>query len=197
MSNKYVKHLSIVIPLFCLAILSAPVNGAVLITDFGSSQFTIDGDTTSFATVNQSPTSVTLSGTDLNIFAGTFSSVDISSQTAIQLTAQISGSNPGSKFKVELFDSSFSVAGEYEGFLSNFSTTASALTLDFVLSGPGSFTDIIGFQYSGQGTGVPVNGLNLMSVTAVPEPSTWVLITIGLFCGLILFRNRSASRRAV
>lgn len=179
------------IVLSAVAILIAlPLNAAVLITGFGTSEFTIDGGTTDFPTTSQTATSTTAVGTDTNIIAGTFDAVDIGGFSQIELVASITGANPNSQFIVDLFNTGFTESQTYSGFLISYGAAPSPLILTFV-SQTAVFTDIAGFVFTGAGAGAPLN-ITFDSVSAVPEPTTCALIAGSLMLAITFRRRRIA-----
>jgi len=178
--------------IFILLLISfyLPAHSQVLITGFGSSEFSVDGETTDFGVTTQTATTANAIGTDTNIFAGTFSLVDITGFPGIELTGFVTGVNPNTEFSVEIFNSDFSESRTYRGFLSSFASTSSSTALTFA-SQTATFNTVGGFQFGGQGSGSSLN-ITFGSIAAVPEPSTWVLIAGGLAIILLLRRRRRA-----
>jgi len=170
---------------------------AILITGFGTtaeppaSAFTIDGATSNFTTITQTALNTNVVGTDTTqIFAGTFGTINIAGLNTIQLTATLTGTNAATNFSVDLFNAALSESRLYSGNLISFvSGSPTTVVLTFV-SETASFNDIGAFQYTGNGTGsLPVN-ITFDSLEAIPEPSTYALLALGLG-SLVFFRKRS------
>ena len=149
---------------------------AVEITDFGSSTFTIDNQT-SFITT-QTETDLQISGTELNSLLGIYDPVDLSSvwDAPLSISASVVNNAPSTQFTITLFDGEFDTAefvgGEWSSLLNGSSLTFSSFN--------GSFdnTNVIGLDLSGSGLGDPIN-VTLNNLSMVPEPSIYALL-IGL-----------------
>jgi len=171
---------------------------AILITGFGStaeapaSIFTIDA-ASNFTTITQVAFNTNVVGNDnAQIFSGSFSSINIAGLNTIQLTGTLFGVNALSNFTVELFNSDFSQSRNYSGNLSGFVSGSPATVVLAFVSETAAFNGIGGFQYTGNGTGDPVN-FTFDSLEAIPEPSTYALLALGLG-SLVFFRMRSKRR---
>jgi hypothetical protein len=178
--------------LIAVLIISLCINASasVQLTNFGTGSFTNEDGVTDFSTINQTATSIQGIGTDTNILAGTFSPVNIAGLDIIELTGFITGTNPNTFFKVELYNDDFSEIRVYDAVFSSFSSLSSTIELNFV-SQTASFSSIAGFQLTGQGSGSALN-LTLTNLQAVPEPSSALLIGLGA-AGLYWLRRRRQS----
>jgi len=169
---------------------------AILITGFGStaeapaSAFTVDGANSTFPTITQAAFNTNVVGNDLGqIFAGTFSSINIAGLNTIQLTGTMSGTNAASIFSVDLFNGAQNQTRTYSGNLSGFGTGSPATVVLTFVSETASFNDIAAFVFTGAGAGAAVN-FTFDSLEAIPEPSTYALLALGLG-SLVFFRKRS------
>ena len=162
---------------------------AFLISDFGSASFSIDTGTTSFTT-NQTAVDTSVIGLDNNIFAGTFTTpFDATGYTVFTLNGNVSGTNPGTTFNVDFYNSTFDQTRTYTAYLSDFGSVTTPVLLTFV-SQTAVFNDFAGFQFSGGGTGSALNmTFTSVSAAAVPEPATWALLA-GSLTTVMVFRRR-------
>jgi hypothetical protein len=174
---------------------------AILITGFGStaeapaSVFTVDGASSSFTTITQAALNTNVVGTDSGqIFAGTFATINIAGLNTIQLTGTMSGVNAESNFSVELFDPTLNFSRTYSGNLVGFGTVNPATVVLTFVSQTAAFNDIGGFQYTGNGAGAAVN-FTFNSLEAIPEPSTYALLALGL--GSLVFLRMRSKRSSV
>ncbi len=167
---------------------------AILISDFGSGNFTIDGGSTSFTTTNQTSSTTNAIGLDTNVLAGIFTTVfDSSGYTNFFLDAKVTGINPGTSFNVDFYSADFLQTRTYTAFLSGFgSGVNTSIELTFTTE-TATFNDFGGFQFTGGGTGDALNiTFNSVTATAVPEPATWALLAAGLATVVVLRRRRQA-----
>jgi len=169
---------------------------AILITGFGStaeapaSAFTIDVATSNFTTITQAAFNTNVVGNDnAQIFAGTFSSINIAGLNTIRLTGTMSGTNAASNFSVDLFNGALNQTRTYSGNLSGFGSGSPATVVLTFVSETAPFNDIAAFSFTGAGTGDAVN-FTFDSLEAIPEPSTYALLALGLG-SLVFFRMRS------
>jgi hypothetical protein len=178
-----------IIVLVLTFVLGAYSSFAVVITGFSNSEFAVDAGISDFSAITQNATSTTAIGTDQNILAGTFTPIDITGFSTIELSALVSGTNPNGAFTIDLFNTDFTQSRIYSGATTSLTSSLSTITLSFV-SQSAAFNDIGGFQFGGQGSGSSLN-ITFGSIAAVPEPSTWVLLAGGLAIILLLRRRRA------
>lgn len=187
---------------FALAFLPAavcPLHAAVLITDFGTTEFTITFS--DFTSTDQTATNIEIIGTDgvHSIFGNPIPApIDISGNTEyVALTGTFTG-NATSSFEIQLFDTN----GEFVTYTFNWSsfTTGIPVTVYAPLTGSiGAFNglvDIVGLATGGLGDSSVVFVLDRLeaSSTIIPEPSAGWLV---LFAGLAFFlwkRNKPPAR---
>ncbi|MEO7931895.1 MAG: PEP-CTERM sorting domain-containing protein [Chthoniobacterales bacterium] len=185
----------IILSCFAILVISITSLQAIVITGFGStgesgaSAFTVDTNNTNFNTSGQTAFTLPATGTDSNVLIGTFTPINITGNSTIQLTLAVSGTNPNSAFTVRLYSSDFSFR-TYSGFLSSFGSSQTTVVLT---PGSGTITGntVVAFGFFGGGSG---NSLNLTfdTITAVPEPSSYVLMIIGaMVLSRIAFKRRT------
>ena len=170
---------------------------SVVITGFGSSPesgrsaFQIDTETTSFSTEQTSSATRIFGSESGNIFAGTFSAVDITGNEQIQLTALVTGANPNTNFTVELYNTNLDAIRTYRGNTEDFSSSNMTVTL-VPQAGSASFTDIAGFQFTANGTTSSNLNMTFDTLSAVPEPSMYGLLMLGsMLAGGVYWKRRS------
>ncbi len=178
---------------FGFLILSFNAN-AVLLTGFGTSAatepaFTIDGGSTSFST-SQTLNNLQITGSDLgNTVGGTFSVVDTTGFSILSLTGTLSGTNPLSSFNLQLFDGS--AFQTYSGNWSSFGSGSPATVQLSLVSTDGGYdvTQVQGVIITANGSGSSIDfTLDNVDISAIPEPSTYLLLSMGL--GLIYLTKR-------
>lgn len=150
----------------------------VLLTNFGSPSFTVDGST-DFPSSPQTASSITITGVDTNQLVGTFLSVNISGMSDF---LRIDGSvtqNPGSQFRVDLFDGEFDTATYISGSWTDLAGGQTTLSLSTPML-PANFdpTNVIGLALVGGGGGDPVTA-TLTGATAIPEPTSALILVLG------------------
>ena len=168
-----------------------PASQALQITDFGDVGFEIIDDFTTFATVTPNSMGISVSGSASgDSLVGTFAPVDIAGLYDITLTGSVSGGNPAVTFRVLLFDITLIEYREYSGITIDFGVTSTTVLLTLV-SETAEFTEIGGFQFISDGgdTLAPLS-FTFESVDAIPEPSVYMLTSVGL-AGAYLLRRRS------
>jgi len=172
------------IKLLFIVIASVSQLNAQLLTGFGTGQFT--QTSSDFTTNTQSANDFNIIGNDLNSIYGSFTPVAISANLAgLSLIGSFSGTASGN-FQIELFDSG--------GDSRTYQTTWGAFNTLSFLSQSGAFNGTavsMGLLTTGTGTGT-IN-LTMDSLTAIPEPSTYALLALGLG-SLVFFRMRSKRR---
>ena len=126
---------------------------------------------------------------------GTFSPLNWSAYTTPPYTfgivMSLTGTNPDLPFSVLFLDSQFNDINTYSGTTSGASTSSFQL-LTLTTAGTGILSDVAGIQFTWDGSGtVNANIEKIAAVVAVPEPSTYALITLaGLALGGYALRRR-------
>jgi hypothetical protein len=172
----------------------ASVSAAVPITGFGTTDFS--AGFSDFTTTTPTTNNVQIIGNDSNIFFGSIlpSSVNITGNTAqLQLTGTFTGTAT-SGFDFELFDSG-SGSLLYHFNYASFTVGVPMTVTANLQSTSGVFNGLvasIGFSGSGLGSSTVNFTLdNLVAGVAVPEPSTYALLALGVV-GLVAYRRRLA-----
>lgn len=118
---------------------------------------------------------------------------DLTGYTQISLTARIDPGNVSGAFTVVLWDTNGDDAAQATFFASEFSGTFSMVTKALTIIDPIRYQDVGGFIISGNGT-FDAFRVSFDSLSAIPEPSTYALLGLGL-AGLVVgrrLRRRSA-----
>lgn len=185
----------ILLPLLGLCLLSVlpATRAAVIITDFGSDEFTPFSST--FDSNAQTPNQISLVGTEGSRIYGTLSApVDISGFTsALSITGIYTGTY-NEQFVIDLVDGSSGFV-TYNGFYALFNNGVSTTVPLAYVTGSGTFdpTNVTSVQFTA-GSGGTSKSVDLVitDLSAVPEPATWALAAGGLLALLGLRRRRSA-----
>ena len=190
MKNPILPTVAVVALAVFVSIPAAPA--AVLITDFGSDEYTPSSST--FTSNVQTTSQITLDGTEGNQIFGDLSiPVDITGFTAsLSITGNYTGSYNG-QFSIDLYDGDGdSVA--YNGFYSNFTTGVSTTVALAFVDQTGTFNPadvrIVGFTAGSSGGSSSVD-LVITNLSAVPEPTIWARAGGSLL--LLLTRRRRIS----
>lgn len=185
--NKNKLTLSILLSLVSLC-LSA---NALSVTSFGSSSsFLVDPTYNEFGTT-QNASDIDIAGTDLQVFSGTFNSVDLSSLWGNDLSLMGSATTaPSSTFVIVLYDSSDNEANFTGG---AWSALASGETLLSFSSADIAFdrTSVFALDIKGGGGGDTV-AATLTGLSVVPEPSTYAMLSGLCVFGFAALRRRRA-----
>jgi hypothetical protein len=198
------------IPALLLAVLSlgfiaATAEAQTNLASLGSTNFTIDGGSTTIA-YTQSTTNLTLANTITlgDTLGGVFSTAydwsaysDTNTWT-FGLYMSAPGASPGVTFTVEFFNAALdTIVNAYQGAASGLSTTPTFVPVILSLPGSGDLSSIGGMQFSWDGSTTGTVILDSVGVAVVPEPTTWAMLTFGavLWGGLALRRRFAAVRR--
>jgi hypothetical protein len=174
------KQLAAILSVFAL-ITTVCHSQFIDLASFGSSSFTIDAGATT-APNSQNSTGITFSPTMTlgDTLGGVYNSApfDWSSfgngDFAIKMS--IVGANPNLPFSLTLFDTNFNLLN-LEGTTVGV-TTDTYIPLTFVsIVGGSPLADVAGAQFTWDGGGA-INA-TISEVAAVPEPSTYALLTLG------------------
>ena len=167
------------------------------LVSLGSATLSIDpGSTTAFY-YSQDTVGVLFNGaqTSGDTLGGSFTSLDWSTYTTpsydFGIVMTLTGTNPNLSFSVQFYDSTFQVINTYSGTTTG-ATTSSFQLLTLTTAGTGILSDVAGIQFTWDGSGtVNANIEKIAAVVAVPEPSTYALITLaGLALGGYALRRR-------
>jgi hypothetical protein len=186
-------------PLLTACLLAFSVKAIAATITFGTDDFLVDTDASSFTVSSQSADSLTISGsaqTDLFgslVTATDLSSVSFDSSTTATLTASLTTSSSAS-FVIELFDADGDGV-KYSGNWADFTNTFTPVTLTLIgydLNGGGNFDGIVTSMALYGGGGVTSLNITLgsLALSAVPEPAAAAALTGTLILGVAVSRRR-------
>jgi hypothetical protein len=166
---------------------------AQTLTDFGTTNFTIETNFTNVTNSQTATTATITSGEAGGIFAGTPTTpFSLNSTDSIVLVLSFTGTNRNTPFVLAFYDSGFVPIGEYTGNTSAATSASTPTNLGLTLTTSAfSGASVGAIQMTLNGEGNSIN-YTLHSVSVVPEPSTYALMALG---GLFLFfmvRRRKA-----
>jgi hypothetical protein len=183
--------------LFGLFLISITMQShAILLTGFGTSSatepaFVIDGLSTTFTT-SQTSDNLQITGSDFgNNIGGSFSVENTTGLSVLSLTGTLNGINPESNFSLQLFDGTV-----FQTYLGNWASygTGSPVTVQLSLSSTdGGYNSSLvqGVLISANAAGDNLDfTLERLEISAVPEPSTALLLTMGLGFAYLTKRKR-------
>lgn len=156
----------------------------------GSADFTIDPG--SIGTFTQTASTVNFTGAALGdqIFGG-YTPSNWSSYSDFGIRMTVSGVNPNLPFTITFFDSDFA-ENVYSGFTTGLLDGVSGVAPLALTSSGANLSSIVGLQIGWDGSATPIN-VALSDVAAVPEPSTYALLSLaGIALGGYAFRRRRA-----
>ncbi len=166
---------------FALLAISVASSNAQILTNFGNSAS--NGGSWTYT-----PGTSTISGTEGfgDLIFGSPVSLDISGATGFSLTANATTAPAGS-FNVIIEDDQF-LAASAIFFWSDF-VGGATIQQNFAAVDPGfNFASISGWSLVSGGSAQPIN-VSVSTLSAVPEPATWALIT-GALTTAMAFRRR-------
>lgn len=188
--------MKILISCISLSLLTHAAFSSEILSEFGSSSFLIDSAFTTSPFI-QNSNSITITGTDdpasvvYGSFTTPFTILDIPN-SLLCLNFAISGTNPDSAFHIDLYNADASAWYTFTGTIEGVTSVASDVALVYYdLSGDPFnevFTALIGFD----GSGSDDINMTLNNISVVPEPATYLLITIA---GLFFIYNSCRPRR--
>jgi hypothetical protein len=167
---------------------------AVTITTFGnvsSPTFTSDSYTT-FSSVTQSASSIDISGTDLQVLSGTFNTVDLTSVWGNSLTLiGTAGTAPSTTFNITLYDAENDTAVFTGGAWSDLNGMGQTLLSLFSETANFDADTVYAMELAtgGGGDSVVANFTGL-TLSAVPEPSTFAALAGLCALGAVMVRRR-------
>lgn len=170
--------------------LVSPSSGAVVITDFGTSSFSVQTFGNDFTVSSQGANSIDINGNASNQLSGSLLNVppSIAAFVTIEVEGVFSMGTGG--FSVTLFDSNFNQS-VYSGGSWDDLVALGNSSLVFQSSDPAmDFADVSGVQIAG--SGAPANTVTgtLTNLEAVPEPSTFAFFAGLLGLGVVFCRRR-------
>lgn len=164
---------------------------AQTLTDFGTTNFTIETNYTNVTNSQTATTATITSGEAGGIFAGTLTTpFSLNSTDSIVLVLSFTGTNRNTPFNLAFYDSGSVLIGEYTGNTSAATSASTPTNLGLTLTtSPFSGAPVSAIQMTLNGEGNSIN-YTLQSVSVVPEPSTYALLAIGAVGLFLSFRRR-------
>ena len=158
---------------------------AQTLTDFGTTNFTVETNMTNVSNSQTATTATITSGEAGGIFAGILTTpFSLSSTDSIVLVFSFTGTNRNTPFDLAFFDTSLAPIGTYQGNTSAATLASTPTNLGLTLNTSAfSGASVGAIQMKLNGAGDSIN-YTLQSVSVVPEPSTYALMALG---GLVLF----------
>jgi hypothetical protein len=197
MGHKTLRLLTISLLAGTLTIMGTSTGKTQLITsiaNMGSTTFAVEDESTS-ASYSQSPTYLEFNGSFLGATLGGLwepavpKDWSLYSLSDFGLMLSIQGENPNLPFTIEFYDSSLSIANTFTGNTAGVTTNLTFAPILLSLPGTGNMNEILGIQFTFDG---PDNaGMKWESISVVPEPSTYALLTLGsLILTLTILKKR-------
>jgi hypothetical protein len=164
---------------------------AQTLTNFGTTNFTIETNITNVTNSQTATTATITSGEAGGIFAGTLTiPFSLNSTDSIALVLSFTGTNRNTPFVLAFYDSTFVPIGEYTGNTSAATSESTPTNLGLTLTTSAfSGASVGAIQMTLNGAGDSIN-YTLQSVSVVPEPSTYALLAIGAVGLFLSFRRR-------
>jgi len=178
-----------------LAALSGAAHANINLASFGSGQFTVTDGGNSFSSGVQTATGYEVSGNDgPSLLYGTLpSAVDITGNDNFLCLTAIFFGTANTNFQIDLFDS----AGNDRTYLGSFAAFVPNVQMTITLgkgvtTGAFDTAHIVGLELATAGGGSYSVDLTMKTLTAsaVPEPSDWILLAVGLVTTFAFFRKR-------
>lgn len=190
---------SLLLPLFLAGALAAS-GQTILLDDFntGTVSGATIGGTSWLSQTTQNATTLTVGGTakDDNGWGDTFSALNLSAMTTINITAQRDAGNVAPTFSVQFLDSGLQSQTFTVSTASFLVGSMSTVTINIGGWGSVNPTDITEWNIGGGGVGTNAFRMTLdnLSVSAVPEPSTYAALAGLIGLGAAMLRRRSTRR---
>jgi len=151
------------------------------LVSLGSATFTVDPGATT-AAYTQTGSGIVFNGTYAlgDTLGGTFATQNWSnpSYTEFGVVMTLTGANPFLPFSVQFYDGSFNVINTYGGTTAPLvAGTPTYTPLSLSIAGTGILSSVAGIQFTWDGGGT-IN-TTVEKVAAVPEPSTYALLSLG------------------
>jgi len=122
-------------------------------------------------------------------------SVNLTGMLTLQLTARVDSGNANTALTIVLEDGSFTEIGTATFLASSFNSSFSTVNAPITLAGGGDITNATFWTLSGDnvvGDTVRMSFDNLDAILAVPEPSSFAMLGLGLgFLGFCFYRRQS------
>jgi len=180
---------------FSLVVVTSQALSALTLTSFGTSDFTLIGETgwaSGSNTTSQGANDIVLAGLDGGLFQGNFTStLDITGVSTIYLFGTLNSGTPTTTFTLDLFDSNFTNKARFTG--ADWTTLGDNGFTTFTLqSTDGGFvaTDVRGLDLTLNGITDTAFNATFNNLTTVPEPSAYAAIAGVLVLGFTAVRRR-------
>lgn len=175
------------------ALLICPAAHAYIdLVSLGSPGFTVSAEATT-ASYSQTSDGIVFNGTYVlgNTLGGVFAAQNWSDPafTTFAVKMTLTGVNPNLPFSVEFYDDEFNIINTYNATTTGILGTSTYVDLTLGFPGTGILTSVAGVQFTWDGDGA-IN-TTVQGVAAVPEPSTYALLSLaGLAFGGYALRRR-------
>ena len=183
------KSIKIAAAFLLLCVLTSP---AQVLVSLGSNGFSVDEG----SSAPYSQTAITLAFNSSVAFGDTVygawnTTYNWSSYINFGLEFNVVGTNPNLPVSVYFYDTNFNLINEYSLSTAGVGSTTTVVPLVLVTPGSGNLNAVANFQLSWAGNGA-VNA-TFTNVVAIPEPSTWILLS-GALAAMAFCRRKNSTK---